>query len=104
MKHTAKDTHTRRWGALYLLAALFLASWLGQALTMAGELDFTLSRTLQSADFWAATFENWQSEWAQLAVQAGVVVALAHKLFRKSIEDTEEIKGMLRELLERGRG
>ena len=57
--------HFRRWGAVYVLLALFLGSWLGQFFT-----QLTDFRSEQSAhgepflwarllpQFWASTFEN----------------------------------------------
>ncbi|WP_218061665.1 hypothetical protein [Planobispora rosea] len=46
--------HLRRWGAAYVLAALFLGSWIGQAVAMQpaiAEEGWTA--------FWAVTLENW---------------------------------------------
>jgi hypothetical protein len=61
------DTHLRRWGAAYLLLALFLASWCGQfvatvieAGNQAREQEFSMRDF--SPQFLGATFENWQSE------------------------------------------
>jgi hypothetical protein len=56
--------HLRRWGAVYLL---FIGSWLGQ--------------------FFASTFENWQSEWLQLIFQAILLLGAKHWLFRVDAED-----------------
>ena len=50
--------HLRRWGAVWVLVALFVGSWVGQMVTMVPETGWL--------EFWAATFENWQSEWLQL--------------------------------------
>ena len=86
--------HLRRWGAVYLLVALFLGSWVGQWVAQAAEGEGWVL-------FASSTFENWQSEFLQLAVQALVVVGAAGKLFRVSKDDSNEIKGMLRELLSR---
>lgn len=52
--------HLRHWGAVYILAVLFLGSWIGQAFAMAEEI-----RTGGWTVFWASTLENWQSEWFQ---------------------------------------
>lgn len=78
--------HLRRWGAVYLLIALFVGSWLGQAIAMQPEIA-----EKGWTEFWSATFENWQSEFLQLFVQAVVVVGLADRLFAKSTEDIEHI-------------
>jgi low affinity Fe/Cu permease len=53
--------------------------------------------------FFASTFENWQSEWAQLFVQALLIQALGHVLYRKEMEDQERMEGKLDELLTRSR-
>jgi hypothetical protein len=45
--------------------------------------------------FLSSTFENWQSEFLQLAVQALVVVGAAGRVFRVSKDDSEEIKARL---------
>ena len=82
--------HMRRWGAAYILAGLFVASWIGQAVVQLKVVKGT------GGEFWAATFENWQSEWFQLFVQAVLVVGLADRLFRKSTEDIREIKEIAR--------
>lgn len=79
--------YLRRWGAVPLLAALWLASWAGQLVAQLGEI--TASGWSQ---FWASTFENWQSEFLQLAVQAVVIVGLAPLLFRRAEEDRERLE------------
>lgn len=90
--HTLPGTtgHLRRWGVVYLLFVLFLASW-------AGQLVAQLPKVAEEgwSEFWAATFENWQSEWLQLTMQALVVVGYAHVLFRKSTEDSERMQAQL---------
>ena len=84
--------HFKRWGAVYMLAVLFLGSWVGQYVAQTSEGEgWTL--------FLSSTFENWQSEFLQLAVQALVVVAGAKVLFRKSIEDRERLEAKVDELL-----
>lgn len=102
---TRKDTHLRRWGAVYLLFSFFLISWVGQFLTQVAQVrneakahgsSFTWSEFWP--EFWSATFENWQSEWLQLAVQALVVVGYAELMFRKSIEDQKITRGMVEDV------
>ena len=78
--------HLRRWGACWILFALFVASWAGQAIAQLHWLNES------SANFWLSTFENWQSEWLQLLVQAVVVVGCANAVFRKSTEDINRIE------------
>jgi hypothetical protein len=69
--------HIQRWGAVYILALLFAGSWAGQAIAMQptiAEQGWT--------EFWAAIFENWQSEWLQLVFQAVLLLGAKHWLFR----------------------
>jgi hypothetical protein len=86
--------HFRRWGAVYLLVLLFLGSWGGQLLTMQPMIEQE-----GYAEFWAATFENWQSEWLQLVFQAVLLLAAKHWLFQADAEDIERIEGKLDRLL-----
>ena len=80
--------HLQRWGAPYLLLVLFLGSWVGQYVAQVAEGEgWTL--------FLSATFENWQSEFLQLAVQTLVVVGFANKLFVRSQDETNQIKDLL---------
>jgi hypothetical protein len=79
--------HLRRWGAAYLLAGLFLGSWAGQLWASWGEIRHGGWQV-----FWSATFENWQSEWLQLFVQAVVLLALKHVLFAADAEDMEALQ------------
>jgi len=79
--------HVRRWGAVYILALLFAGSWVGQLITMGPEIEAEgWSR------FWAATFENWQSEWLQLVFQAILLLGAKHWLFQVDAEDLERIE------------
>jgi hypothetical protein len=103
------DTHShlKRWGAAYLLLALFLASWIGQFITMLIDVGnearqhgeaFAMSEFWPR--FWSATFENWQSEWLQLLVQAVVLLGMKHVLFKADALDTEQIQLDLTEIKE----
>ncbi len=97
----------RRWGGLYLLVALFLASWVGQFLFQMAEVrsdaaehgrPFEMSDVL--VQFGSATFENWQSEWLQLAVQSLVLAIFARRLFtRAAEEELQTVKDAVREVL-----
>lgn len=78
--------HFRNWGAVYILVSLFFGSWLGQLFAMRGE---------PAREFWAATFENWQSEWLQLVFQAILLLGAKHWLFRVDARDLERIEGKL---------
>ena len=103
------DTHShiKRWGAAYLLLALFLASWGAQYISMLIEAgndarqhgqSFELSDFLPT--FWSATFENWQSEWLQLLVQAVVLLGMKHVLFKADAADMEQVQLDLTEIKE----
>ena len=85
--------HFQNWGALYILAVLFVGSLIGQ---------FVFQVTLGGEDmnkFLSAVFENWQSEWIQLFVQALLIQGLGHILYRKEKEDEERIEQKLDEVL-----
>jgi hypothetical protein len=97
----------KRWGAAYLLFALFLASWIGQFIAMLIEIGnearqhgeaFSLSEFWPQ--FWSATFENWQSEWLQLFVQAVILLGMKHVLFKADAEDMEQVQMDLAEIKE----
>jgi len=100
-------SHLRRWGAVYLLFALFAASWIGQFVAMLIEVGndarehgqlFEMSEFWPQ--FWAATFENWQSEWLQLFVQAVILLGMKHVLFKADAEDMEQVQLDLTEIKE----
>jgi hypothetical protein len=86
--------HFQYWGALYILAALFVGSLLGQFVyqVILGDEDTT--------QFLAAVFENWQSEWIQLFMQALLINALGHVLYKKEAEDQERMEQKLDQLLD----
>lgn len=97
--------HLRQWGALYILAVLFLASWVGQLITQLATFRADQAehgQPFEWAEFWAdflrATFENWQSEWLQLFTQM-LVTAYAHVLFRKGDEDMRRLERKVDRLL-----
>jgi hypothetical protein len=101
------DTHShlRRWGAAYLLLFLFLASWVGQFVAMlieSGNDARAHGQSFQLDEFWAqflsATFENWQSEWLQLLVQAVVLLGLKHVMFKADALDMEQVQLDLAEI------
>lgn len=98
--------HLRRWGACYLLAALFVASIIGQFITQAAAFTseqaehgqpFTWGDYLP--EFGASVLENLQSEWAQLLCQAVIVVALADRLFTRSLDDMRRLERKVDALL-----
>jgi hypothetical protein len=101
------DTHShlRRWGAAYLLLVFFLASWGGQFIATLIEFGNDArahGESFQMSDFWpvffSATFENWQSEWLQLLVQAVVLLGMKHLLFKADAVDMEEVQLDLAEI------
>ena len=68
LNESTRENHMRRWGFVYLLLLLFLASWAGQLIAMLPDIA-----EKGWHEFWAATFENWQSEFLQLAVQTVLI-------------------------------
>ena len=91
--------HFRRWGAVYILLLLFLGSWLGQLLTQLSE--FRSDQAMHGepfvrgdflAQFFASTFENWQSEWFQLIFQAILLLGAKHWLFQADAQDMERLE------------
>jgi hypothetical protein len=51
--------------------------------------------------FFAATFENWQSEWLQLIFQAILLLGAKHWLFKVDAEDLERIEGKIDDIKDR---
>jgi hypothetical protein len=97
--HHKPDTHLRRWGAVYVLLALFIGSWAGQFFTELSEFRSDQSAHGQPfvwADylmtFFSSTFENWQSEWLQLVFQAILLLGAKHLIFRVDAEDMERLE------------
>jgi hypothetical protein len=98
-------SHIRRWGAVYLLLILFAGSWLGQFLTQMAEFTSTQhahGQPFQWSEYWpeffASTFENWQSEWLQLVFQAILLLGAKHWIFRVDAEDIERIEAKIDDL------
>jgi hypothetical protein len=87
--------HFQYWGALYVLAVLFLGSFGGQYLWQVWLGSDDLNQ------FMAAVMENWQSEWLQLFVQALLIQGLGHVLYKKETEDQERMERKLDEILGR---
>ncbi len=91
--------HFRRWGAVYLLLVLFLGSWLGQFMTQLSQFRSEQQMHKEPfewggffTDFFASTFENWQSEWFQLIFQAILLLGAKHWLFQVDAEDMERLE------------
>lgn len=85
--------HFQRWGALYVLAVLFAGSMVAQYVFQ------VLLHREDMNQFLAAVFENWQSEWIQLFVQALLIQGLGHVLYQKETEDQERMEGKLNRIL-----
>jgi hypothetical protein len=95
-------SHIRRWGAVYILLLLFLGSWLGQFFTQLAEYSNTQQAHGQPFEwggylheFFASTFENWQSEWLQLVFQAVLLLGAKHLIFKVDAEDLERIEAKI---------
>jgi hypothetical protein len=103
--------HLRNWGAVWILAALFLGSWVGQFYT---QLDAVTQDAKAHGErflwadfwpqFWSATFENWQSEFLQLGVQAVLIASVLQRFtfnadFGADKDDVERIEAKLDTLL-----
>lgn len=95
----------RRWGAIWLLVALFIGSLVGQFWTQAIEFGNDArehGETFAWSDFWPAfgqaVFENWQSEWLQLILQGVVLLGFKHVLFRVEAEDMERLEAKIDDL------
>jgi len=102
-----KSSHLKRWGAAYLLLGLFLASWFAQFVFMlidVGNDAREHGQQFSLSDFWprffSATFENWQSEWLQLLVQAAVLLGMKHVMFKADAADMEQVQLDLAEIKE----
>lgn len=100
-------SHLKKWGAAYLLLALFLASWGAQFISMLVEVGNDAREHGQAFEmkdfwpqFWSSTFENWQSEWLQLLVQAVVLLGMKHVLFKADAMDMEQVQLDLAEIKE----
>lgn len=83
-----RKSHLHRYGFFYILLAAFFASWLAQFFTQLTNFQseqMEHGQPFEWAEFWpdflASTFENWQSEFLQLAVQAAGMVMLKDKIF-----------------------
>ena len=104
-EYRRSDTFMKRWTALFILVAFFVASWAGQfAFQMQVEAQEAEQHGQQFSmqefmpQFWASTFENWQSEWLQLATQAVLIAALADYVFRIGNRDHYKTQLMIEDL------
>jgi hypothetical protein len=102
-----KTPHFQQWGAAYLMFGLFLASWVGQFIAQLIEVGNEARQhgeEFMMSEFWPqffkTTFENWQSEWLQLAFQAVILLGMKHVLFKADAADTEQMQLDLVEIRE----
>lgn len=104
-EYRKKNTFWRNWGAVFILIVFFLASWAGQfatQLTVEKQQSEQHGQVFQMEEFWpqfwSSTFENWQSEWLQLATQALLISGFAAILFRKQDEEHYKTQLMIEKL------
>jgi hypothetical protein len=97
--------HFRQWGAVWILALMFLGSWIGQFFAQLDEVTQEAKvhgEAFLWADFWpqfwSATFENWQSEFLQLAFQTVLIASVFQRfVFRADFSaDKEDVERILR--------
>jgi hypothetical protein len=100
-----KDNFWTKWGAVVVLGVFFLASWGGQfAMQLRSEqlIAEQHGQEFVMDDFWpeffSSTFENWQSEWLQLFVQALLLAGFTSYVFRKQNEEHYKTQIMLDDL------
>lgn len=93
-EYQRKNKFFRKWGVVIILFVFFVISWGGQFVTQMQaqkqesqqhHQEFSLSEFMPQ--FWASTFENWQSEWLQLTAQALLVSGMSAYIFRKQDEE-----------------
>lgn len=87
--------HLTHWGAVYVLVLLFLGSWAGQYVSQ------VLVEGEEFSAFVASTFENWQSEFLQLAVQCLIVQSLwagRHLFAAEGSASKDDIESLRREI------
>jgi membrane protein implicated in regulation of membrane protease activity len=87
----------RNNGLSLTLLGLFLFSWVGQAVAgrshyndeqaQHGQPAATLAAYLSTSDFWEATFENWESEFLQMAV----FVLLTAVLYQRGSSESKRV-------------
>ncbi len=104
-EYKKKANFWTNWGAVIILTIFFLGSWAGQFVT---QLRVQQNEALQHGQeftmeeywpqFWASTFENWQSEWLQLGTQALLISGFAAYIFRKQDEEHFKTQRMIDEL------
>jgi uncharacterized membrane protein len=101
-EYQQRETFWNKWGAVVILGLLFLGSWGGQFLTQLQSEQLIAQqhgRAFELAEFWpeffSSTFENWQSEWLQLFMQAILLAGFSSYLFRKQNEEHYKTQKMI---------
>jgi len=97
-----KNSFLRRNGLSIVVLLMMLAAWSAQCATgfaahnqellEHGQPSWKFSHYLMSGDFWAATFENWESEFLQMGVYVLLTVWLRQKGSAESrpLDESEE--------------
>lgn len=95
----------KNYGLSWVLAALFLISWLGQGLTQWTDYqnqqkDHRAESRIEEflPEFAASTLENWQSEFLQLLTFVVLTSFLIHKGGHESKDSDEEMKIILQRI------
>lgn len=104
-EYKKKGNFWKDWGAVVILTIFFIGSWAGQFITQLQVQQNEASQHGQEftmdefwPQFWASTFENWQSEWLQLTTQALLISGFAAYIFRKQDEEHFKTQRMIDEL------
>jgi hypothetical protein len=71
----------KRWGVAWILAVCFVLSWFMQFIWQVGAVGDDWDQ------FFASTFENWQSEFLQLLVQFVLLETFISKKIAQAKED-----------------
>lgn len=105
--------HLKRWGAVWIFAAMWAVSVIGQFVATVYEVTNAAhdhGSVFMWSDFWpsfaAKTFENWQSEFLQLLFQTILIQSvLAAHVFRASqAADKQDVARILTAIRTSGRG
>lgn len=104
-KFRKRDNFWTKWGAVVVLGVFFVASWGGQFLTQLTSEQLVAAQHGQEfsmnefwPEFFSSTFENWQSEWLQLFVQALLLAGFTSYVFRKQNEEHYKTQIMIDDL------
>ena len=102
-----KPRFTRAYSFALITGLFFLLSWAGQFVAQVVQIRNEAQQhgeTFAWADFWpdffASTFENWQSEFLQLVWQAVGLAVLLYWGSSQSKESDERVEAKLDRLLE----